>query len=629
MWHDNETCLDFLGYQHFAETIISLTKTERLLPVTIGLFGDWGSGKSSILKMVEKTYSDDTDSLCLRFDGWLFEGYDDAKAALMTDIIQAIMEKAKANETLTEKTKSLLKRVDWFRLAGLAAKGVVSLTTPLAPLGAITSLLGQVPSFAEKFSEDPTKLRDELESFIKPEVNEVFENIRQFRSEFEDLIAESGLTSVVILIDDLDRCLPESIISTLEAIKLFLSVKQTAFVIAADEGIIRHAINNRYPTEKYDNQDLSQDYLEKLIQIPITLPVLAEQDVACYLYMLFAEKVLCKEHREEFEKLCHEVQENKKKRELPEAINYGIAAKIVSTVAPKLQKDFALVETIAPTLTKGLDGNPRLIKRFLNTLSLRLFMSKALNINLHENILCKLMILERFHEHRFKELFAWQSAQQGMSSEIATLEDAIKNNSDKDLSDDEKIWFIDEEISQWLKTEPLLANECLSEYFYICRETIRISTKGSKQLPPELQKIFANLQSSAKLVQVNAAKKLAALQDEDIFSVYEALISKAITVSGRTALQGLIETALLHELLAARLITDLNAKVDPASLNAKIVFRLASIRQKHIHLNEPVNSLLVKFTKSSNKEVAKAATAALKPSVAKNTRGVSQRSRKG
>ena len=93
MWHDNETTLDYLGYQHFSNAITALTKEKRLLPVTVGLFGDWGSGKSSILKMLERSYSSDESVLCMRFDGWLFEGYDDAKAALMTDIIQGIKEK--------------------------------------------------------------------------------------------------------------------------------------------------------------------------------------------------------------------------------------------------------------------------------------------------------------------------------------------------------------------------------------------------------------------------------------------------------------------------------------------------------------------------------------------------------
>lgn len=625
MWHDNETSLDYLGYQHFSDTIISLTKEERLLPVTIGLFGDWGSGKSSILNMIECHYAEHKDSLCLRFDGWLFEGYDDAKAALMTDIIQGITNKIKQDQTrlqrITGKTTSLLKRVDWFRMAGLAAKGIVSLTSPLSPLA---SLLAQAPQLFEKFSSDPAKFREEFAGLIKPEEKEVYDNIRHFRSEFETLISDSGLSSVVILIDDLDRCLPESIISTLEAIKLFLSVKGTAFIIAADERIIRHAINSRYPVDKYEDQDLPQDYLEKLIQIPITLPALSEQEVACYLYLLFAEKALCKTNNEDFSTICQTVQINRKNRELPETINYGIAQKTIPNSASMLQSDFTLVEFIAPVLKRGLDGNPRLIKRFLNALSLRIEMAKALHIQLQENILCKLMILERFHIQKFKELFLWQASGHGIANKLKKLEEAVKKSSDENLTEDEKIWYIDEDICNWLKMEPMLGEICLSEYYYISRETIRISTKGSKQLSPELQKIYANLQNKSETVRKNAADNLIKQTPDNINAVYDAIAPKAFNAGGDEAIKGLIEAALQNESLARRLIQELNA-IDPASLSGPIIFKVATIMTTYIQLNEPIEMLLRKWTSCAKKDVKLAAENALKPKSSPLTRSIKQR----
>lgn len=628
MWHDNETTLDYLGYQHFSNAITALTKEKRLLPVTVGLFGDWGSGKSSILKMLERSYSSDESVLCMRFDGWLFEGYDDAKAALMTDIIQGIKEKIKKDQTRFENikkiTKSLLKRVDWFRMAGLAAKGIVTLTSPLSPLTLLTTLLQQSPGLIEKFSSDPEKFKEELTSLIKPETSEVFDNIRQFRSEFENLISEAGLSSVVILIDDLDRCLPESIISTLEAIKLFLSVKGTAFVIAADERIIRHAINNRYPVDKYNDQDLSQDYLEKLIQIPITIPVLTEQDVACYMYMLFSEKALYDEYNEAFRNLYATVLENRSKKELPEPINYGIVQKVIGENATKLQTDFSLVEVIAPILTKGLDGNPRLIKRFLNAFSLRIEMGKAMKLELHENILCKLMILERFHIQKFKELFSWQAPNQGIAEKLNKLEKAVTNGTDEELTDEEKAWYIDDEIRNWLKIEPRLGQTCLSEYFHISRETIRISTKGSKQLPPDLQKIYANLQNKLETVRKNAAENLIKQKQEAINAVYDAIASKAFSASGNDAMKGLIEVALQNELLANRLSTDLK-KIDPASLTGPIVFKIASLSTTYVQLKEQVDKLLVQWKDCPKKEISMAATRSLNPTLSTLTRSLKQR----
>jgi predicted KAP-like P-loop ATPase len=89
-------------------------QNEALLPATIGVFGDWGSGKSSLLHMVRSELEKDDEVLCLSFNGWLFEGYDDAKAALMGTILDEIKEKRSLGEKAKEIIAKLLRRVDVF-----------------------------------------------------------------------------------------------------------------------------------------------------------------------------------------------------------------------------------------------------------------------------------------------------------------------------------------------------------------------------------------------------------------------------------------------------------------------------------------------------------------------------------
>ena len=52
MWSDNETSEDLLKFDHLSDAVVNLVTNTALLPVTVGVFGDWGSGKSSLLKMV-------------------------------------------------------------------------------------------------------------------------------------------------------------------------------------------------------------------------------------------------------------------------------------------------------------------------------------------------------------------------------------------------------------------------------------------------------------------------------------------------------------------------------------------------------------------------------------------------
>ena len=87
MWNDNETNIDLFGHARIAKTISALIREERMSPLTMGVHGDWGAGKSSVLQLVEQELKDDDDVLCLRFNGWLFQGFDDTKVTTMEAIV--------------------------------------------------------------------------------------------------------------------------------------------------------------------------------------------------------------------------------------------------------------------------------------------------------------------------------------------------------------------------------------------------------------------------------------------------------------------------------------------------------------------------------------------------------------
>ena len=95
-----------------------------------------------------------------------------------------------------------------------------------------------------------------------PEREPVEQSIGEFRQDFRDLLNDLDVRVLVVFIDDLDRCLPANIIDTLEAIRLFLAVPKTAFVIGADERIVRHAISTRYPEMAGQALSIGRDYLE-------------------------------------------------------------------------------------------------------------------------------------------------------------------------------------------------------------------------------------------------------------------------------------------------------------------------------------------------------------------------------
>ena len=93
MWKDSETNVDYLNIRHIVEMLNNLILDDNLTPATIGVYGAWGSGKSSVLTMSEKILAEDSKVLCIKFNSWMFEDYYDIRAALISTIVQEMSTK--------------------------------------------------------------------------------------------------------------------------------------------------------------------------------------------------------------------------------------------------------------------------------------------------------------------------------------------------------------------------------------------------------------------------------------------------------------------------------------------------------------------------------------------------------
>ena len=157
--------------------------------------------------------------------------------------------------------------------------------TLLAPQLALIPILSNLLKDDKASPSDLSKLIPK--NILKEEgAGKTLELIGEFEDEYkkiiEDYVGKRG--RLVVFIDDLDRCLPEKAIDILEAIKLFLHVPHSIFVIGADREIIVNGIMVKYGKNSDDSQRVSDDwgmnYLEKIIQIPFTLPPLRTDVIA-------------------------------------------------------------------------------------------------------------------------------------------------------------------------------------------------------------------------------------------------------------------------------------------------------------------------------------------------------------
>jgi predicted KAP-like P-loop ATPase len=267
---DNETGVDLLNNEAIAATIIKLLRDQRAQPVTIGVHGDWGAGKSSILEMIEAGLADDGDVLCLKFNSWRFQGFEDAKIALIEGIVTGLLEKRPLLNKASAAVKDLFKRIDWLKLAkhggGLAFTAFTGIPTP-DQIEAITSGLQNMLADPAKLAtkENLAAAVDGIKSVLKPaaESKHVPEEIAEFRKAFDKLLSDAGIKQLIVLVDDLDRCLPDTAIETLEAIRLFVFTSGTAFVVAADEAMIEYSVRKHFPElpDTTGPRDYARNYL--------------------------------------------------------------------------------------------------------------------------------------------------------------------------------------------------------------------------------------------------------------------------------------------------------------------------------------------------------------------------------
>jgi predicted KAP-like P-loop ATPase len=503
MWHDNETERDFLNFSGVADTVAEIVVQARGRPISIGVSGSWGIGKSSMIKLIRASVAGrarkdgDREFVFVEFNAWLYQGYDDARAALMDVIASKLETEAHARNKGIDKAKALLKRVNWLRAAKLVAGSAVSFSLGLPPTGLIGEIwqLGQralAGGIDSKLLGDAAAKAGAVEEAAGGLLNPKAETsppkeIQALRDSFEDTLEELGVT-LVVLIDDLDRCLPETTISTLEAIRLFLFLKNTAFVIAADNDMIKHAVRKHF--EGVNDDLLVTNYFDKLIQVPIRVPPLGTQEVRAYMMLLFVENSSLDAAVQEKIRMgvCNQLRQTWQGKRVDRAFMQTLHDKIPDELIGK----FDTSDRLAPLMTtaSGIAGNPRLIKRFLNALAIRMAISSAQGVGVDEAVLAKLMLFERLGDPKaYRALVtAVGASDTGKPDFLTEWEEAANAGKQSDLPPPWDAPF----VKEWLTLSPPLADIDLRGALYVSREHVALITPEDR-LSSEAAELLAAL----------------------------------------------------------------------------------------------------------------------------------------
>lgn len=321
---DDATSEDALNYEDFRQALDEIIRTAET-PLTVGIFGAWGSGKSSLMRMLQNKLDYlGPNYRTVWFTAWKYDQYDALWRTFISRVLDALY--PRQNGTGPRETRPILEAKPGTKEADLIQKLDLLQQTLYRPI--LETKQGErdiaVYSFLKNAGEAKADMllrllsggllstqdmggkgvRDAAKDAAKDISKQVHTHYRQqlfYMEQFEQTLAdvvkeELGQEGrLIIFVDDLDRCLPEKAIAILEAIKLFLEVKGVIFVLGMDQAVIRKGIEAHYGAsfgwdkEGENKRELpirGDSYLQKLVQIPFHLPALGIEDVQGYIKSL-------------------------------------------------------------------------------------------------------------------------------------------------------------------------------------------------------------------------------------------------------------------------------------------------------------------------------------------------------
>lgn len=221
-----------LGFRAYARAFADTIQHSRP-QFAIGIFGSWGSGKTTLMRAIERELQKRPGVVTVWFNAWRYEREEHLIVPLL-DTLRDELERRAASRKGTKNARESARRTALTigRTARAISRGLkFRVGVPLTGIGVDADLKAIEDAFAEDAPIGPS-------SFYHRSFTELERAMKEFVAE--------GAERIVVFIDDLDRCLPQNALTVLESMKLFFDLEGFVFVVGLDQEVIQLAVESKY-----------------------------------------------------------------------------------------------------------------------------------------------------------------------------------------------------------------------------------------------------------------------------------------------------------------------------------------------------------------------------------------------
>lgn len=312
---------DRFNFQDVAD-VLARRVGEAEPPITVGVFGQWGSGKTSLMRLIQQALAARAGSEqrveAIWINAWMLSSRETLWIAFLQALLSRIHSELGWYRRIQFNTRSFFQRVQWSKLsrslllngyrfvltalpiilttlyardASTALEEGTAVSSALAPAlgGGLSSLLGLWLLVRPAVQAAREKMTLNLDEILQDRpLAEQVSQLERLRDSFDVIVqtwvGEQG--RVIVFVDDLDRCAPDKIAEVFEAVKMFVGTKRTITVIGVDYGVVCKAVKRKY--EMSDVGD-AVEYLEKLFQVPFHLPPLQPEQIEEFIRLQYPD----------------------------------------------------------------------------------------------------------------------------------------------------------------------------------------------------------------------------------------------------------------------------------------------------------------------------------------------------